>query len=90
MRDPMVPHLAQRAKGILADGTDAHGGVGLHHDRRAAGVARAVHNVSHEVQSGLEQQAVIAGKQLLVHQLLDLVSLQSPNRESETFISDST
>lgn len=68
----MVAQFAQRAEGVLAHGADAHGPVRLHHHGRAARLPRAVDHVGHEVQGGLEQQTVVAGKQFLVHQLLDL------------------
>ena len=68
----MVAPLAEGAEGVLARGADAHGGVGLHHHSRGAGLPGAVHHVGHEVQAGLEQQAVVPGKQLLPHQQLHL------------------
>lgn len=63
----MVAQFAQRAKGILTSRADAHGRVWLHHDSGATGLAGTVDHVSHEVQGGLEQQTVVAGKQFLVH-----------------------
>lgn len=68
----MVAQFAERAEGVLAGRADAHGGVWLHHDGRAAGLTGAVDHVGHQVQTGLEQQAVVASEQLLVHQLLHL------------------
>lgn len=72
MGEPVVAQLAQRAKGVLAHRADPHGGVGLHHDSGGTGLAGAVDHVGHAVQTGLEQQTVITGKELLVHQLLHL------------------
>ena len=68
----VVAELAQCAKSVLAGGADAHGGVRLHHHSSAAGLAGTVDHVGHEVQTGLEQQTVITGKQLFIHQLLHL------------------
>lgn len=68
----MVAQFAQGAERVLARRADAHGPVRLHHHSGAAGLPRAVDHVSHEVQGGLEQQTVVAGKQFLVHQLLYL------------------
>lgn len=68
----MVAPLTEGAEGILASRADAHGGVWFHHDGRGAGLTRAVHHVSHQVQAGLEQQAVVPRKQLLPYQQLHL------------------
>ena len=68
----MVGQLAEGAEGIATGRTDAHRGVWLHHDGGGAGLPGAVHHVCHQVQAGLQQQAVVSSKQLLVHQLLDL------------------
>ncbi|TNN47274.1 hypothetical protein EYF80_042540 [Liparis tanakae] len=70
--EAVVAQLAQCTKGILASRADPHGRVRLHHHRGGAGHAGAVDHVGHEVQTGLEQQAVVTGEQLLVHQLLHL------------------
>lgn len=68
----MIAHFAQCAKSIMAGWANAHGCVGLHHHRSATGLTGTVHNVGHEVQTGLQQQTVIAGKKLLIHQLFHL------------------
>lgn len=68
----MVAELAQCAESILAGGADAHGRVRLHHHSSAAGLSGTVDHVCHEVQTGLEQQTVITGKQFFIHQLLHL------------------
>lgn len=68
----MVAQFAQRAERVLTRRADAHGPVRLHHHSGAAGLPRAVDHVGHEVQGGLEQQTVVAGKQFLVHELLHL------------------
>lgn len=68
----MVGHLAQSAERVVAAGADAHGAARLLHDGCLAARPRAVHNVCHQVQGGLQQQAVIACKQLLSDQLLHL------------------
>lgn len=68
----MISQLAQCAKSILAGRANAHGCVWLHHNSGAARLAGTVDHVGHEVQTGLEQQTVITGKQLLIHQLLHL------------------
>lgn len=68
----MISQLAQRAKSILAGRANAHGCIWFHHNSSAAGLARTVNHVSHEIQTGLQQQTVITGKQLLIHQLLHL------------------
>lgn len=68
----MIAQLAQCAESILAGRTNAHGCVRLRHNGSAAGLAGTVDHVSHEVQTGLEQQTVITNKQFLIHQLLYL------------------
>lgn len=68
----MITHFAQCAKSITASGANAHGGVRLHHHSSATGLTGAVDNVSHEVQTGLQEQTVITSKQILIHQLLHL------------------
>lgn len=77
---PVVSHPAEGAEGVVAAGADAHGAAGLlHHGGLAAGPG-AINHVSHQVQAGLQQQAVIAGKQLLPNQLLHLQT--QPAQES--------
>lgn len=68
----MVAQFAQRAERVLTHRADAHGPVRLHHHGGAAGLPRAVDHVSHEVQGGLEQQTVVAGKQFIIHELFHL------------------
>lgn len=69
---PVVALSAQGAEGVAAGGADGAGAVLLHQDGGGARVARAVRHVRHAVQAGLQQEAVIAPKQLLANQLLDL------------------
>lgn len=70
----MVGHLTQSTESIVAAGADAHGAAWLLHDGCLAARPRAVHNICHQVQGGLQQQAVIACKQLLSNQLLHLTN----------------
>lgn len=80
----MVSHLAEGAEGIVAAGADAHGAAGLLHDGGLAAGPGAINHVSHQVQAGLQQQAVIAGKELLPNQLLHLQTQPRAGRESFT------
>lgn len=68
----MIGHSAKSTESIVAAGADAHGTAWFLHDRCLAARARAVDHVCHQVQAGLQQQAVIAYKQLLPNQLLHL------------------
>lgn len=68
----MIAHFAQCAKSITAGGANAHGGVRLHHHSGATGLTGTVDNVSHEVQTGLQEQTIITSKQVLIHQLFHL------------------
>lgn len=68
----MVRHLTEGAEGVVAAGAYAHGAARLLHDGRLAAGARAVHHVRHQVQAGLQQQAVVARKELLPNQLFNL------------------
>lgn len=83
MGETMIAQLAQCAKSILAGRANAHGCVWLHHDSGATGQARAINHVSHEIQTGLEQQTVITGKQLLIHQLLHLTGEEKGEKHEE-------
>lgn len=69
---PVIAEFAQRAKSIMTGRTNAHGCVWFHHNSGGTGLAGTVDHVRHEVQTGLEQQTVITGKQFLIHQLLHL------------------
>ena len=66
-RDPVVGQSAQGTEGKIAAGADAHGTARLLHYRQLAGWAGAVHHIGHQVQGGLEEKAVITGKQLCFH-----------------------
>lgn len=68
----MVRHLTEGAEGVVAAGAYAHGAARLLHDGRLAAGARAVHHVRHQVQAGLQEQAVITRKELLPDQLFNL------------------
>lgn len=72
----MVSHLAQSTKSVVAAGADAHGAARLLHDGRLAARPRAVHDVCHQVQGGLQKQAVVACEQLLSNQLLHLTETE--------------
>lgn len=72
MWEAVISTLTQRTEGVAAGWTQAHGGVGLQHHSHATGSARAVHNVCHQVQAVLQQQAVIACKLILPNQQLHL------------------
>lgn len=58
----MIAHFAQCAKSITAGRANAHGCVRLHHHSSATGLTGTVDNVSHEVQTGLQEQTVITSK----------------------------
>ncbi len=68
----MIAQLAQCAKSVLAGRANAHGCVRLRHYSGAAGLTGTVDHVGHEVQTGLEQQTVVTGKEFLINQLLHL------------------
>lgn len=72
MGQAVVSPFAEGAESVLAGRANAHGGVWLHHHSLAAGLARAVHHISHQIQAGLKQKAVITRKQLLPDKELDL------------------
>ena len=78
----MVSTFAEGAEGVLTGRADAHGGVWLHHHSLAAGLARAVHHISHQIQAGLKQETVITSKQLLPDKELDLYKGQCISRDS--------
>lgn len=73
----MIPELAQCAKSILACWANAHGCVWLHHYSGATGLTGTVNHISHKVQTGLKEQTVISGKQLLIHELFHLKQRQT-------------
>lgn len=72
MREAVISALTQRAEGEAAGWAQTHGGVGLQHHSRATGSTRAVHDVGHQVQAVLQQQAVVACKLFLADQQLHL------------------
>ena len=61
-RDPVVSQSAQGTEGKIATRADAHGATGLLHHRQLAAGAGTIHHICHQVQGGLEEKAVIAGK----------------------------
>lgn len=63
--------------------TNAHGCVWFHHNSGGTGLAGTVDHVRHEVQTWLEQQTVITGKQFLIHQLL---YLEDEDRQREMIL----
>lgn len=68
----MVGQPAQDTESKIAAGANAQGAAGLLHDGQLAARAGAVHHICHQVQGGLEEKAVVACKQVCIHQLLDL------------------
>lgn len=77
MEEAVVGVLAQRTEGVAAARTQAHGGVGLQHHGRATGPAGTVHDVGHQVQGVLKQQAIVARKLVLPDQQLHLLETHS-------------
>lgn len=73
----MVGHFTESTESVVATGADAHGAAWFLHDGCLAARARAVHDICHQVQAGLQEQAVVTCKQLLSNQLLNLNRDQS-------------
>lgn len=75
----MIASLTEGTKGVSAGGTDAHGGVGLDHHSHTAAHAGAIHNICHQIQTGLQQKTVVACKFIFTHKKFHLLSYeQSP------------
>lgn len=70
----MIASLTEGTKGVSAGGTDAHGGVGLDHHSHAAAHAGAIHNICHQIQTGLQQKTVVARKFIFTHKKFHLSS----------------
>lgn len=71
-RHAMVAPIAHVAEGELAGWADGQLGLRLQHHSCTAHRARAVHNIWHVVEGGLQEEAVIAGKFSLSDQLFNL------------------
>lgn len=71
-RHTVVSTIAHMTEGKLAGWADSQLGLRLQHHGCSAHRTRAVHNIWHAVQAGLQEEAVVAGKLGLADQLLHL------------------
>ena len=66
--------LAEHTEDVATCRTRPHGCRLIHHHSTATQLAGTVHDVVHGIEGGLEEEAVIAAKQVLAHQMLYLSS----------------
>lgn len=72
VREAVIAPLTERTEGVSAGGTDAHGGVRLHHHSHTAAHTRTIHHIRHQVQTRLQQETIIACKLIFAHEKFHL------------------